>query len=139
MEDALGSKSRSGGQLAGWDSVYGPVGDDGYPKPLWDHVTGKIDKEVVQYMKDHGYDLARCTSPSIEWKPFTQRTCRIHLRPASGPHVVSDKLLGTRALDGGHDERCTGSLTLRMEPGRPAGFVWQTAPQHLSRRLGYRY
>jgi hypothetical protein len=31
MEDALGSKSRSGGQLAGWDSVYGPVGDDGYP------------------------------------------------------------------------------------------------------------
>jgi hypothetical protein len=59
MEDALGSKSRSGEQLAGWDSVYGPVGDDGYPKPLWDHKTGKIDKEVAQYMKDHGYDLAR--------------------------------------------------------------------------------
>ncbi len=59
MEDAVGSKSRSGGQLAGWDSVYGPVGDDGYPKPLWDHATGKIDKEVVQYMKEHGYDLAR--------------------------------------------------------------------------------
>jgi len=59
MEDAMGPKSRSGGQLAGWDSVYGPVGDDGYPKPLWDHKTGKIDKEVVQYMKDHGYDLAR--------------------------------------------------------------------------------
>ena len=59
LEDAIGSKSRSGGQLAGWDSVYGPVGDDGYPKPLWDHKTGKIDKEVVQYMKDHGYDLAR--------------------------------------------------------------------------------
>jgi len=59
MEDALGSKSRSGGQLAGWDSVYGPVGDDGYPKPLWDHKTGKIDKDVVAYMQDHGYDLAR--------------------------------------------------------------------------------
>jgi hypothetical protein len=59
MEDALGSKSRSGGQLAGWDSVYGPVGDDGYPEPLWDHKTGKIDKDVANYMKEHGYDLAR--------------------------------------------------------------------------------
>lgn len=59
MEDALGSKSRSGGQVAGWDAVWSPVGDDGYPKPLWDHQTGKIDKDVVRYMKDHGYDLAR--------------------------------------------------------------------------------
>ena len=59
QEDAEGSKSRSGGQLAGWDAVFDPVGDDGYPKPLWDHRTGKIDKEVAQYMKDHGYDLAR--------------------------------------------------------------------------------
>lgn len=59
MEDALGSKSRSGGQIAGWDAVFGPVGDDGYPKPLWDHKTGRIDKEVALYMKDHGYDLAR--------------------------------------------------------------------------------
>jgi hypothetical protein len=58
-EDAIGGKSRSGGQLAGWDAVWDPVGDDGYPKPLWDHATGKIDKSVVQYMKDHGYDLAR--------------------------------------------------------------------------------
>jgi len=37
--------------------VYGPVGDDGYPKPLWDKMTGKIDHDVAAYMRDHGYDL----------------------------------------------------------------------------------
>ncbi len=31
-EDAIGGKSRSGGQLAGWDAVWSPVGDDGYPE-----------------------------------------------------------------------------------------------------------
>jgi hypothetical protein len=37
--------------------MYGPVGDDGYPKPLWDKRTGKIDHAVAAYMRDHGYDL----------------------------------------------------------------------------------
>jgi len=37
--------------------VYGPVGDDGYPKPLWDKATGAIDHSVAAYMRDHGYDL----------------------------------------------------------------------------------
>ena len=46
-----------GAQIDIWDAVYGPVGDDGYPKPLWDHVTGKIDRPVAIYMRDHGYDL----------------------------------------------------------------------------------
>ncbi len=41
-----------------WEAVYGPVGDDGYPKPLWDKQTGKIDHSVALYMRDHGYDLS---------------------------------------------------------------------------------
>ena len=56
-EAVLGSKVRSGGQIAAWDAAYGPVGPDGYPKPLWDPLTGKIDKDVANYMRDHGYDL----------------------------------------------------------------------------------
>ena len=54
----LGSKNRSGSDLANWESVYGPIGKDGYPHPLWDRFTGQIDHEVAQYMKDHGYDLS---------------------------------------------------------------------------------
>jgi hypothetical protein len=33
------------------------VGDDGYPKPLWDKASGAIDHSVATYMRDHGYDL----------------------------------------------------------------------------------
>jgi Putative esterase len=58
LEDVLGSHGRSGQQLEIWEAVYGPVGDDGYPKPLWDKQTGKIDHSVALYMRDHGYDLS---------------------------------------------------------------------------------
>jgi Putative esterase len=57
LEAVLGSRGRSGGQLAIWDATFGPVGNDGYPKPLWDGQTGQIDHSVAEYMRDHGYDL----------------------------------------------------------------------------------
>jgi hypothetical protein len=57
LEEVLGSHGRSGQQLEAWEAVYGPVGADGYPKPLWDKQTGKIDPQVALYMRDHGYDL----------------------------------------------------------------------------------
>ena len=56
LELALGTNSRSGGQWDIWQAVYSPVGTDGYPKPIWDKVTGKIDKSVANYWRDH-YDL----------------------------------------------------------------------------------
>ena len=56
MELVLGTNSRSGGQWDIWQAVYSPVGADGYPKPIWDKVTGKIDKSVAAYWREH-YDL----------------------------------------------------------------------------------
>jgi putative esterase len=56
-EDVLGSHGRSGQQLEAWEAVYGPVGPDGYPTPLWDKRTGHIDHAVAAYMRDHGFDL----------------------------------------------------------------------------------
>lgn len=56
-ESVLGSNDRSCGQLAIWEAVFGPVNSSGYPKHLWDPVTGKIDHSVAAYMKDHNYDL----------------------------------------------------------------------------------
>ena len=38
-------------------AVYSPSGKDGYPKPIWDRETGKIDKEVAEYWKEN-YDLS---------------------------------------------------------------------------------
>ena len=57
MELALGANSRSGDQYDIWQAVYGPVGDNGYPKPIWDKYTGEIDHEVAAYWKEN-YDLA---------------------------------------------------------------------------------
>ena len=56
MELALGTNSRSGGQWDIWQAVYSPVGSDGYPKPIWDKLTGKIDRSVAEYWREH-YDL----------------------------------------------------------------------------------
>ena len=56
-ESALGSKGRSGDQWDIWQAVYSPSGEDGYPKPIWDRETGKIDKEVAEYWKEN-YDLS---------------------------------------------------------------------------------
>ena len=57
LEAVLGSNVRSGQQIAAWDAAYGPVGKDGYPRPIWDRLTGQIDREVAIYMRDNGYDL----------------------------------------------------------------------------------
>jgi len=55
-ELALGINSRSGEQWDIWQAVYSPMGPDGYPKPIWDKLTGEIDPEVAVYWKEK-YDL----------------------------------------------------------------------------------
>ncbi len=56
-EMVLGSKGRSGDQWDIWQAVFSPAGEDGYPKPIWDKKTGKIDKDVAEYWKEN-YDLS---------------------------------------------------------------------------------
>ena len=56
MELVLGTNSRSGDQWDIWQAVYSPVGDDGYPKPIWDKRTGVIDRAVADYWREN-YDL----------------------------------------------------------------------------------
>ena len=56
-ELALGSHGRSGQQWDIWQATYSPLGDDGYPKPIWDKLTGEIDPAVAAYWREN-YDLA---------------------------------------------------------------------------------
>jgi hypothetical protein len=56
LELVLGTNSRSGDQWDIWQAVYSPMGDDGYPKPIWDKLTGKIDHTVAEYWREN-YDL----------------------------------------------------------------------------------
>jgi len=55
-ELVLGSHSRSGDQWDIWQAVFSPVGEDGYPKPIWDKLTGEIDHAVAKFWQEH-YDL----------------------------------------------------------------------------------
>jgi hypothetical protein len=55
-ELVLGTHGRSTEQFNIWQAVFSPMGDDGYPKPIYDPVTGAIDHDVANYWKEH-YDL----------------------------------------------------------------------------------
>ncbi len=55
-EEVLGTRYRSGGQWAIWNAVFAPVADDGYPKPLWDPLTGRIDHGVAEWARER-YDI----------------------------------------------------------------------------------
>jgi hypothetical protein len=56
LELVLGTKSRSGQQWDIWEATYSPVGEDGYPRRIWDKVTGEIDHEVAEHWREN-YDL----------------------------------------------------------------------------------
>ena len=56
-ELVLGTKGRSGQQWDIWEATYSPLDDEGYPKRIWDRITGEIDKEVAAFWKEN-YDLS---------------------------------------------------------------------------------
>ena len=55
-ELVIGTKGRSNGQRDVWLTLFGPAGEDGYPRHVWDKMTGEIDPEVAEYMREN-YDL----------------------------------------------------------------------------------
>jgi hypothetical protein len=58
LEVVLGRGDRwtlSGKDWGAWNAVFGPRGEDGLPRPLWDGRTGKIDRAVLEHWQK--YDL----------------------------------------------------------------------------------
>jgi hypothetical protein len=56
FELVSGTKGRSGKQMDIWSAVFGPVGTNGFFRPLIDPSNGAIDRAVADYWKAH-YDL----------------------------------------------------------------------------------
>ena len=56
LEQAIGSRTRSGGQFDIWEAVYSPMDHDGYPKRIFDKATGAIDSAVAAYWREN-FDL----------------------------------------------------------------------------------
>lgn len=66
IELAVGTKNRSGRQIDIFEAVFGPIGPDGYVKPLFDKLTGEIDHSVAEYWKEH-YDLRYYLEKNWSW------------------------------------------------------------------------
>jgi hypothetical protein len=82
MELTQGDRSRSGGQYDIWQAVFSPVGPDGYPKPIFDKVTGLIDSGVAAYWREH-FDLVHIIAR--DWAMLAPKLQgKIHLYVGNG-------------------------------------------------------
>ncbi|MCH8126024.1 hypothetical protein IIC38_08695 [candidate division KSB1 bacterium] len=76
-ELVLGTNSRSGDQWDIWQAVYSPMGEDGYPKPIWDKMTGEIDPSVAEYWREN-YDIGHILQR--DWRRIGAKlTGKIHI------------------------------------------------------------
>lgn len=56
FENVLGRSDTyvtSGGQFSAFTALFSPKGEDGLPKPMFDPVTGEIDRDVAEYWRKH--------------------------------------------------------------------------------------
>lgn len=53
----LGNKGRSGEFIDAYNAAFGPVGEDGYPVQVYDYLTGEINHDMIEYWRDHNFDL----------------------------------------------------------------------------------
>jgi hypothetical protein len=82
MELAQGDHSRSGGQYDIWQAVFGPIGTDGFPKPIFDKVSGVIDASVAAYWREH-FDLSYIIAR--DWPTLAPKLKgKIHIYVGSG-------------------------------------------------------
>ena len=88
IELVAGDHGRSGGQYDIYQAVFGPVGADGYPKPIFDKRTGVIDASVAAYWREH-FDLSyiierdwSTLAPSLRGK--------LHIYVGSGDNYYSN-------------------------------------------------
>jgi len=118
FEYVNGSKGRSGRQMDIWSAVFGPLGDDGYFKPLINQLTGEIDKDVAAYRRDN-YDLLH----------YMQRNW-----PTLGPKIVDKLHIYTGDMDTYHLDKAVVLMEQWMkttkEPYYPGFFMYGDRKPH---------
>ncbi len=97
-EYVLGTRGRSGEQWDIWQATFSPMGEDGYSKPIFNKLTGEIDKEVAAYWKEH-YDLSAIMQR--DWKTLGPKLAgRLHFAVGdmdtwylnNAVHLLQDRL-----------------------------------------------
>ena len=132
MELALGTKSRSGDQYDIWQAVYSPVGEDGYPKPIWDKLTGQIDREVAEHWREN-YDLRHIMER--DWKtlgPKLEGKIHIYCGDMDNYYLNNAVYMAEEFLESTTDPYYGGEV----DYGDRAEHCWngdQENPNHVSR------
>jgi pimeloyl-ACP methyl ester carboxylesterase len=116
-ELALGTNSRSGlGNWDIWQAVFGPQGEDGYPLPIWDKVTGDINSEVAEYWKN--YDLREVVVKN--WSTLAEKLQgRIHIYAADDDDYFLENAVQTFE-----------AATSELKPPLEATFVYSNDAGH---------
>ncbi len=131
-ELVLGTKGRSGGQFDIWQAVFGPVGDDGYVKPIWDKMTGEIDHSVAEYWREN-YDLRHILER--DWKtlgPKLEGKIHIYCGDMDNYYLNNAVYLMEEFLEGTQDPYYDGEV----DYGDRAEHCWNgdhTRPNAISR------
>jgi hypothetical protein len=131
-ELTLGTKSRSGDQWDIWEAVYSPVGPDGYPKRIWDKMTGEIDHSVAEYWREN-YDLGHILKR--DWKtlgPKLEGKIHIYCGDMDNYYLNNAVYLVEEFLKGTANPFYAGEV----DYGDRAEHCWNgdhTLPNHLSR------
>ena len=131
-ELVLGTRSRSGAQWDIWEAVYSPVGEDGYPKRIWDKRTGVIDRDVALHWREH-YDLRHILER--DWKtlgPKVEGKIHIYCGTMDNYYLNNAVVLMEAFLEGTRDPYYGGEV----DYGHGAAHCWngdQERPNGLSR------
>ncbi|MEA2691274.1 MAG: hypothetical protein QOJ16_661 [Acidobacteriota bacterium] len=104
-ERVLGSHGRSGQQFDAWQAVYSPVGEDGYPRAIFDKATGAIDHQVAAAWRER-YDLTHVLAR--DW-------------PALGPKLAGKLHLKVGGADSYYLERAVLLLDRFLASTREPG------------------
>ncbi len=122
LELVMGTKGRGYYQLAIWQSTYGPTDKDGYPRPLFDHLTGAIDREVAEYYRTNGYDLTHFARTN--WDRLGPKLAG-RLNFFAGEQDEFFLNLGVYKFEEMIAERAGKAYPIRFEYGRPKkGHNW---------------
>ena len=109
-ELALATHGRSGDQWDIWQAVFGPVGADGYPQPIWDKLTGEIDRKVAGYWKEN-FDLVHILER--DWKtlgPKLQGKISIYVGDMDNYYLNNAVYLAEAFLEGTKDPYYGGDI-----------------------------
>lgn len=123
LENVLGRGGRwelSGRDWASWNATYGPKGKDGFPVPLWDGKTGKIDKTVLDHWKK--YDLKLVLEQN--WKtlgPKLAGKVNIWVGDADDYFLNNAVHLLKASLDKQTEPKFDGRILIEMRRGHSSG------------------